>query len=65
MLQSQLKSGYVCNVNVIYNKESLNNAHLSTWIYLFLEMYQPKEKLIANSNNVLLIGEEFFVMSVQ
>ena len=30
---------YVCNVNVIYNKESLNNAHLSTWIYLFLEMY--------------------------
>ena len=23
MLQSQLKSGYVCNVNVIYNKESL------------------------------------------
>ena len=24
-----------------------------------------KEKLIANSNNVLLIGEEFFVMSVQ
>ena len=39
MLQYQLKSGYVCNVNVIYNKESLNNAHLSTWIYLFLEMY--------------------------
>ena len=24
-----------------------------------------KEKLIANSNNVLLIGEEFFVMSVR
>ena len=65
MLQSQLKSGYVCNVNVIYNKESLNNVHLSTWIYLFLRDVSAKEILVANSNNVLLIGEEFFVMSVQ
>ena len=57
---SQLKSGYVCNVYVIYNKESLNNAHLSTWICLFLRDVSAKEILVTSSNNVLLIGEEFF-----
>ena len=31
----------------------------------FSEMYQPKKILIANSNNVLLIGEEFFVPQKQ
>ena len=53
MLQSQLKSGYVCNVKLIYNKESLNNA------IPFSRDVSAKEKLIANSNNVLLIGEDF------
>ena len=38
-----------CNKSYIYNKDSLNNAHLSTWMCLFLRDVSAKEILITDT----------------